>query len=84
MTQSIIVYRNPMEQAFWESGMMIPIVGGIAAGLVAFAAAYKLTGYVINKFFPKVPWYKRNQYATNVALIAGGFVGVPVMLHLVL
>ena len=26
MTQSIIVYRNPVEQAFWESGLILPIM----------------------------------------------------------
>ena len=84
MTQSIIVYRNPMEQAFWESGMMIPIVGGISAGLLAFAITYKLTDFVLTKFFSnKVGWSKRNQYATNIAAIVGGFVGFPTMFYLV-
>jgi hypothetical protein len=27
-TQSIIVYRNPAEQAFWESGMIVPLGAG--------------------------------------------------------
>lgn len=28
-TQSIIVYRNPLEAAFWESGIIFPVVVGI-------------------------------------------------------
>lgn len=25
-TQSIIIYRNPMEQQFWESGILFPLL----------------------------------------------------------
>lgn len=38
MSDSIIVYRNPAEQAFWEGGYLIPIIGGIGVGLVVFLA----------------------------------------------
>lgn len=33
-TQSIIVYRNPAEAAFWESGMLIPLLGGLGSFLI--------------------------------------------------
>lgn len=35
-TQSIIVYRNPAEAAFWESGMLIPLIGGLGTGFLVF------------------------------------------------
>lgn len=84
MTQSIIVYRNPAEQAFWESGLLVPISGGIAAGLIAFAITYRATHAIINRFFKQVSWNKRNQYATNIAAVVGGFVGFPTMMYLVI
>ncbi len=47
-TQSIIVYRNPAEAAFWESGMLIPLFGGLATGFLIFcvlaAVAKKFSG----------------------------------------
>jgi hypothetical protein len=40
VTQSIIVYRNPMEAAFWESGLVFPvIVGMVTAVIVALIIA---------------------------------------------
>lgn len=35
-TQSIIVYRNPAEAAFWESGMVIPLGGAMIVGFLSF------------------------------------------------
>lgn len=35
-TQSIIVYRNPVEAAFWESGMIVPLGGGLGVGFIVF------------------------------------------------
>lgn len=39
-TQSIIVYRNPMEQQMWESGAMFPVMSGCAVGFAVFLAVY--------------------------------------------
>lgn len=33
-TQSIIVYRNPAEAAFWESGLAFPLFGSLLTFLV--------------------------------------------------
>ena len=33
-TQSIIVYRNPVEAAFWESNMLFPMIVAIVAALI--------------------------------------------------
>ena len=37
MTQYVIVYRNPIEAAFWESGLLFPLIVGC---VVAICAAY--------------------------------------------
>lgn len=38
--QSVIVYRNPVEAAMWESGLIFPLaVGCIAALVVALVVA---------------------------------------------
>lgn len=33
-TQSIILYRNPMEQAFWESGAIVPLLCSIIGAVI--------------------------------------------------
>lgn len=33
-TQTVIVYRNRAEHDFYESGMMIPLIGGLGVGLL--------------------------------------------------
>ena len=37
-TQTHIVYRNRVEHDFYESGMMVPLVGGLVAGFLVFLA----------------------------------------------
>lgn len=39
---SIIIYRNPMEQALWENGIMFPIICSVAVFLIVFLTLYKL------------------------------------------
>jgi hypothetical protein len=34
MTQSIIVYRNPIEATFWESGMVFPLMASLVVGFL--------------------------------------------------
>lgn len=55
-TQSIIVYRNPYEQAFWESG----IAGDVALVVLIMIAAITVSGVlntiasnVLNRCIPK-------------------------------
>lgn len=43
MTQSIIIYRNPMEQMFWESNALIPVVASILVFVVVLTALMNLT-----------------------------------------
>lgn len=35
-TQTHIVYRNRVEHDFYESGMMIPLIGGLSIGFLVF------------------------------------------------
>lgn len=43
-THSIIVYRNPVEQAFWESGLIVPLGGCLLTFLLVFVLLMKLAG----------------------------------------
>jgi len=42
MTQSIIVYRNPIEAAFWESGLIFPLMVALFVGFITILATSKL------------------------------------------
>ena len=55
-TQSIIVYRNPMEAAFWESGMAFPLMVGLVLSLAVALG--------LNWIFVRYnQWqYRRNRY----------------------
>ena len=44
--QSIIVYRNPLEAALWEGGMVWPIIVGCFVGFVTFLILIKIAEYV--------------------------------------
>ena len=46
MTQSIIVYRNPLEQQLWEGGYIPPIMIGCVCLLVFFVALMKISSIV--------------------------------------
>lgn len=35
MQQSFIVYRNPLEQMFWESGLIFPLIVSLLFGFAA-------------------------------------------------
>ena len=57
--QSIIVYRNPVEQAFWEGLMNStatwPIMAGIGVFLISFL--------IFNSVLEKILWrFRSNQY----------------------
>lgn len=45
-TQSIIVYRNPLEQAFWESGVFGPICIGGLVFLLAVVGLHKFLDFI--------------------------------------
>jgi hypothetical protein len=45
-TQSIIVYHNPAQQAFWEGGYAVPIGAGLGVGFLLFLALMWVAGKV--------------------------------------
>ena len=76
MTQSIIVYRNPVEAAFWESGLVIPIFAGCAVGFLTFIALYKIA----EKFCPRrYGFYNVPNYVTAAAGVFSTIIGFLVM-----
>lgn len=78
-TQSIIVYRNPLEQMFWEGAMagnLWPVIVGIFVFFLVFGC---LQAYVVDRF---VPFFKRGRY-TNLALLAGAVAGVGTIVYMV-
>ena len=70
MTQSVIVYRNPIEAAFWESGLLLPLMVGLVVGIAA--------SYVCTEVWQRVwPNGSRMQdFASHVALFSaiGGMI----------
>jgi len=46
MNESIIVYRNPAEQWFWESGAAIYFFGTVLLGLLVCFVIYKVKSFV--------------------------------------
>lgn len=50
-TQTHIVYRNRMEHDFYESGMLVPLLGGLGVGLLVFLVLIAVAGKVLDKHF---------------------------------
>ncbi len=62
-TLSVIVYRNPLEQAVWE-GTASPAIIPILAGIIVFFACIYLTEKVIN--YSKFPLFSsKGEYLAN-------------------
>jgi hypothetical protein len=76
-TQSIIVYRNPVEQAFWESGDFVPIFSSIIAATVVFLALHALVQKIVK---PR----EVDQIELIFCAVVGGIVGAWVFSHLYL
>lgn len=70
--QEIIVYRNPMEAAFWHmagTGEFFAIACACVAGFVMFLILHSLVNRLLR---PKGWTYgTRNSVATNAALLGG-------------
>jgi hypothetical protein len=76
-TQSIIVYRNPLEQQFWEGNFIIPIGGGILVFFLVmycFMACFQMAG--ISEY--SNAW----KVITNLVLVVSACAGISVMLYL--
>lgn len=70
--QSIIVYRNPLEAAMWEtimSGSFFPVIVGVIVFFAVFIAA---NAYIVERYFA---WNKRKA-ATKVNLAASALIGI--------
>lgn len=62
-TQSVIVYRNPAEAAFWESGMAFPLMASLFVFLVVFL--------LLNTVFERQVRQSKNH---NIFLVVFGIV----------
>jgi hypothetical protein len=71
-TQSIIVYRNPLEQAMWEGLMTSVNVIPVLVGIVAFFTLVVFTDtYIVKRYFK---W--RSSYASNVCLAISAVIAI--------
>ena len=76
----IIVYRNPMEAAFWNmisGGEFFPIVVGAVVGVLAVVVVTKINDRVFGAF-------RQPKWASNLSLAVGAAVwaGVTYMMWL--
>ena len=79
-TQSIIVYRTPLEQQMWEAlmnGQLFPII----VGTIVFFIVFLIANGVMNKFIHGA-W--RKAWVSYVALGIGTFSGFFVAYTLIL
>ena len=82
-TQSIIVYRNPLEQQFWESGALVPVFSGCAVGFVSFLLTYNVLSWAYRKLSKKQYYRNSNQYVTYAAGFIGAGLGVITMFYMI-
>lgn len=76
--QSIIVYRNPIEAAFWESGLAFPVIAGTVVGVaVALALNFLFTAYNRRRRVP-VPWGNAITQVQSNLLVAGSILATVV------
>lgn len=77
-TQSIIVYRNPMEQAFWEGLMNSSAIMPIMFGIVAFFVSFLILNSLLVRVFraSKIrAWHNGYDRATTAALTLAAVIG---------
>ena len=81
-TQSIIVYRNPLEAAFWESGLLLPASVFVLSFLIVLLVGMKIQDAV----FRSAKWprfgaaYNYSGYGViAVSLVAAFFAMVKVV-----
>lgn len=70
-TQSIIVYRNPAEQAFWESGIMVPLTGSLLAFMIVFVIMHRAVGYTLQRWLKLGVHSYENEIGWTAVAIAG-------------
>lgn len=72
MTTSIIVYRNPIEAAIWESGMVFPGIVALFTFAIVMFGIMHFTEHHWRRWRPK----RTNAYTFAVAIISGCIAGV--------
>jgi len=65
-TQSIIVYRNPVEQAFWEGLMNSTATWPTMAGIGVFIVSFLIFNFLLEKIL----WRLRSKQYKNHAIYA--------------
>lgn len=73
MTQSLIIYRNPMEKALWEAltdAQAVPVIAGCFVGFLVFLLVFDV--------ITKGRGYSRDRWPTLVSGIAGLLAGAGV------
>lgn len=65
MPTSIIIYRNPLEQAFWESGLLIPLIGSKGIFILSFV----LITLVIDRY--SFSLWKTRRVPTYITVLTG-------------
>lgn len=74
-TQSIIVYRNPAEAAFWESGMAFPLMSGLFVGFIVFVIGATILDKFTKKSWKKPVWWEVSTWTLAIAsLCLAGYV----------
>lgn len=79
-TQSIIVYRNPLEQQLWEgimSGDAFPFMVGVAVFLITYVLFNK---FIVDKFNPYSRIASIASYVALAVSIAAGVFTIRFML----
>jgi hypothetical protein len=70
MTQSIIVYRNPLEAAIYESPYLLPVMTGIGVGLISFLIVHSIAEKLLRRV-NSISWRDRDNYALWISAPAG-------------
>lgn len=77
-TQSIIVYRNPVEQMMWEgvmSGTFFPIIVGV---VFFFAMFLTIDKFIVKKYFG---WRSRGTL-TAISLAVSAAAGIALIMYM--
>lgn len=81
MSNSIIVYRNPLEQMFWEnfatSPVLIPVFGGMVTSFIAMIILIKLLTFIRNKN-RKLFYYISNDVINYTSCFLAAIIGMVV------
>lgn len=71
VTQSIIVYRSPIEAMFWEGGIALPVFSFILAFSVVFVLCINFGDFVIRKWKKERFSYRYHTIIGNTAFVLG-------------